>query len=570
MSNLHRILNYSKNYWKELTISILAAIFCGIFSAAPSWVVQHTVDDIFVKGLTHLIIPFIIGFILLFVCKGITTYFSSYYMNWVGHRVINDIRKDLFDRIIYFPLDFFKKRTTGELLAHFLNDIRMIQNASSSAIKHGIRSAFEAVALLSVAIIQNPKLSILIAILAPFIIISIRRMGKAVRATAITIQNEIGSVSSLLQETFVGVREIKAFNAEPYECKRFKDHLDRCFISLMNNVHAESVGPAFIETITMAGASIIFYIAAHQVLQGTITPGQLTSFFAAILLAFQPIKRLLSAYTDIQNGLAAADRIFAIMDIPCTTQERTKQLVTFSNQVRFENVTFHYSDESPILQNSSFSIFKGEKIGIIGPSGAGKSTACDLILGFAKPISGTVYIDAQDISTVTLQSLREQIGYVSQHPFLFNDSIFANITYATPQATFQEVEEAARLANIYEFIKSLPYQWDTLVGENGSLLSGGQKQRLTIARALLKKPAILILDEATSALDTQSEELISRAIENLSKTITVIAVSHRPSLMAKMDRIFTIHDKKFLEITKETSLKVMNASLMHPFEVQAQ
>lgn len=550
MSNLARILRYSKCYWKQLLVSVLAAVFCGLFSAAPSYVIQHAVDNIFVKGMAHLIVPFICCFILLFICDGISTYFSAYYMNWVGHKVVNDIRKDLFDRIIFFPLGFFKKRTTGELMAHFLNDIKMIQNASSNAIKQGVRSIFEAFFLLSVAFIQNPKLALLIMLMGPIVIIAIKRMGKAIRATATTIQNEMGSVSSLLQEIFVGIREIKASNAEQYECKRFADHLQRCFSSFMHNVHAESLGPAFIETISMAGGSIIFYIAAQQVLSGTITPGQLTSFFAAVLLAFQPIKRLINTYADIQNGLAAADRIFTLMDTPIEENKKTIELPTFSQAITLENLTFYHQPKIPILNQVSITIKKGERIGFVGASGSGKSTLCDLILGLIKPISGSLMIDSYDATTITPQSLRAQIGYVSQHPFLFNDTIYANITYAIKSPTKADVEQACKQANIYEFICKLPQGFNTIVGENGTLLSGGQKQRLTIARALLKKPALLILDEATSSLDATSEELICNAIEHLSNDITVLAVSHRPSLIEKMDRVFTIKDKKLVEVEK--------------------
>ena len=548
MTDLHRILSYIKKYWSRFALSIGAALLYGLFSAAPAKVLEYVIDKIFVARLSYLIIPFIFCFIILFSLKGLFAFLSAYYMHWVGNRVVNDVRTDLFAKIVYFPMSFFKKKTTGELMSHFLNDIVLIQNASSVAVKNGIRSFFEAVALLSFALFQNWKLSLLSFIVAPFIIFTIRRMGKAVKAASHAIQKEVGVFSTVLQEIFVGVREVKIFNGEQVEQKRFGDSLRRYFRSMMKNVKIQAFCPAFIESISTLGSGFVFYVAAWQVLDGKITPGQLTSFFAALLLSYQPIKRLINTYSEIQYGLGAASRVFAVMDMTYPAlRDRTVEVSSFNNAIQFKGVAFGYAKDDPVLHDVNLEIKKGERIGLLGPSGSGKSTFCDLLLGFLEPAQGAILIDGHDITKISYKSLRSLFGSVSQQTFLFNDTIKANVKYAYDEATDDKIVAACKCAHAHEFIEQASEGYQTLVGENGTLLSGGQKQRLTIARAILKDPDILIFDEATSALDHKSEDMIRLAIEEISQQKTVIIVSHRLSLIEKMDRIFSIQDGRLVE-----------------------
>lgn len=550
MTDLQRVLSYTRRYWKRLTLSIVATTLYGLFSAAPTAVLKYVIDDVFVSRYSYLIIPFILCFIVLFALKGFFGFLSAYYMHWVGNRVVNDIRLDLFSKIVYFPLSFFKKKTTGKLMSHFLNDIVMIQNASSNAVKNGVRSFFEAISLLAFALYQNWQLALLAFLVGPFIAFSIRRIGKAVKAASRAIQTEVGVFSSVLQEIFVGIREVKIFNGEKVEQDRFGQSLRRYFSSMMKNVKVQAFGPAFIETIAALGSSFVFYMATMQVLNGVITPGQLTAFFAALLMSYQPIKRLINTYSEVQYGLGAASRVFKVMDQTYPAlQDRAINLTRLEKSIRFENVSFNYSEHDPVLQNVSLEIKKGERIGLLGPSGSGKSTFCDLLLGFLTPSQGRVFIDDHDISKVSLQSLRSLIGNVSQQTFLFNDTIEKNVRYAYRDANHDDIVAACKAAHAHEFIEDSSNGYQTLVGENGNLLSGGQKQRLTIARALLKDPDILIFDEATSALDHHSEEMIRLAIEEISQTKTVIIVSHRLSLIEKMDRVFMIQEGCLLEKT---------------------
>lgn len=541
MSNLLRILSYTKPYVKQLSISIVAASLFGITAALPTYLLKHTVDEVFIHRYSNYIIPFTLIFFLFFALKAIFMFITSYYMHWVGTRVVNDIRTDLFSKIIHFPLAFFHGTTTGTLMSSFLNDVTMIQQASSSAIKEGVRSVFEAIFLICVAFYQNIVLGSFMLIIGPIIGLTIKYAGRARKKASYTIQREMGSISSSLQESFVGIREIKAFSAEQTETQQLRKRLDACFTAVMKNVSIESLAPALIEVIAVFGCCVVFYIAAHQVLSGSISAGQLTSFIAAILLAYQPLKKIMSVYSDIQYGLAAADRVFTLMDKHWPALEnRTKTLQAFTSDIVFTNVCFAHHHKCLLFNDFCLTIHKGQTIGIMGPSGVGKSTLCDFILGFIVPTSGTITIDGIDITTISYESLRSHIGYVGQRTFLFNDTIAHNISYACPGATHKQITAASKAAHAHDFIESLPQGYDTLVGENGTLLSGGQKQRLTIARALLKKPDIIIFDEATSALDIESEEMIKATIKSLKGHKTVILVSHRHALLDNVDTLITI------------------------------
>jgi subfamily B ATP-binding cassette protein MsbA len=445
----------------------------------------------------------------------------------------------------------------------------MIQVATATAIRNGSRSFFEATFLITVAFIQNWKLALLMLIVGPAVGVSIRRMGKAIKKASVSIQDSIGKTSSMLQEVFIGIREVKAFNGEKIEINRFSKYLKSCFYSIMRNVHFSSFGQSFIEVISMSGVGIVMYVASHQVLQGVSSPGQITSFFAALLLAYQPLKRLINVYSEIQYGLGAADRIFKLMDkmYPATENKHInvhviEQELNKPFEIRFENVSFSYDNKEYVLKNINLSIKKSEKIGIIGPSGSGKSTFCDLLLGFITPNAGKILVNDNDISKMPMALLRNKIGYVGQKTFLFDDTIYANVSYSQQEKTVNDVLQSCKDAHADEFIQKLKNKYETVVGENGKMLSGGQKQRLTIARAMLKNPKLLIFDEATSALDQESEDMIKLTLQDSFQNKIVIVISHRLSFIEKMDRILIVKNKTISEIPKHLIQKQLKESII--------
>jgi len=555
MNTIRRILSYTKHYWRRFIVSGFLSCLYGLFSASPAWLIQHLVDNVLVAKASSLLLPFIGIFISLFIGKALCMYFSTYLLQWTGYMIVNDIRRELFSRIIYFPISFFKKHETGDIISRFINDIGMLQYATSVSIRNGLRSIFEAVALLSIALYQNVLLASLAFIVAPLIGIAIKQTGKRIRRASKATQRDMGDVSSLLQEALVGIRSIKAFNGEEREHNRFASSLSTYFASIMKCVHYEALAPALVEVIAISGCCLVLGVASHQVIKGTITPGQLSSLFAALLLAYQPIKRAMSVYGDIQYGVGAAQRIFALLDETSNdTRNDTKQpLSPLTKEITLSNISFSYHPMQMILKGVNLTITHGSRIGIVGPSGVGKSTLSDLLLRFIEPGEGAILFDGTNIQDVSLKSLRERIGYVGQNPFLFNDTVYANIAYAQPGVGMKDIVAACQQAHADEFIRSLPDGYQTIVGENGKFLSGGQKQRITIARALLKQPDLLIFDEATSALDEHAEEVINQTITELSRETTVIVISHRPAMLASMDTIFTIKNHSLVP-TKQLNL----------------
>jgi ATP-binding cassette, subfamily B, bacterial MsbA len=535
-----QLWSYTRKYWKMLLLSIISASLYGIVSSLPTWIVKHTVDDIFVSKYHHLIIPFMMCFILFFILKGIFMYATTYSMQWIGYKVVNDIRHDLFNKIIYFPISFFNTNDSGVLISYFINDAQMIQQAASAAIKNGLRSVFEALFLCCFAFFQNFKLALLFFLMSPVIALLSKYMGLKIKKASLNIQKEIGHLSSQLKETFLGIKHIKAFNGQDFEKIKLKKQLARCFHSIMKSTRAEALLPSLIEVIAMISGAFAFYYAIHQVLTKEITPGQLTSFIASILLAYQPLKRLVSSYGEIQYGIAAAEKIFNLMDTPCENIDHGTIIIkNFQNSIVFKDVHFEYQKDKPILKNVNFTIKKGEVVGIIGPSGAGKSTICNLILGFIASTSGVIKIDETPLMDISKGSLRSKIGYVGQQVFLFNDTVFNNIMYPKTLINEDDIFKSCKLAHAHEFIQKLSHGYKTCIGENGNTLSGGQRQRLTIARALIKNPEIMVFDEVTSALDEKSEQIIKQTIVDLSQKSnkTLIVISHRQALLKNVDRV---------------------------------
>lgn len=564
MITIQRLLAYGKNYWKQLFFAMSTATLLGILTAAPSYLIKYVVDDIFVGQKAHLILPFLLIFAAVFVVKGVCMYYSQYYMNWVGNTMINSIRKELFAKVIYLPLSILKRYTTSDLQTYFLNDIKQVQAAIAATIRNGIRSVFEFIFLLGIAFYQNWQLTFFALAIAPPLIWLVQRLSDMIRFSGIDVQERMDNLGMTFQEILFGMRDIKVYGAEQFEVDRFDRRNKVFFDSSMHNAHLESLAPAVIEVGVLVGMMAAFYMGARQVFAGTITPGQLTSFFASIVFAYQPLRRALNVLAEVQNGLASADRIFKVIDETGHEQEvTTGGAITYQNSIQFNDVSFWYQANEPVLTEINCTIYKGDRIALTGPSGAGKSTLCDLLLGFISPCAGKVLIDGTDLCTIAPAAWRHNIAYVCQIPFLFNDSIRSNIIYSDTmnlndeQKIMRAVQHAGLEQNIQEFADG----YETIVGEQGNRLSGGQKQRVVIARALFAGRPLLIFDEATSALDLQSEEIIAAALDTLPTDVTVVVITHRPRLIAKMDRVFQI-DTGTLREAKELSIQAPEGAII--------
>jgi subfamily B ATP-binding cassette protein MsbA len=520
-------------------------------SAAYAWLVRPVLDGIFIEKNEALLLVLPLALIGIAVLKALFSYGQTYLMNYVGNRVISDIRQNLFDRLMRLPVGFHDANTSGRLVSRVVNDVSVMANAVSSVLKDMFLNGLTFLAMLGVIFYQNWQLASLSLVVIPLAAITTVRMGKRLRKLATRGQERMGDMASTIQETLAGIRIVKAFNREDAEAERFKASNQAFLSTTLKSNQVWSIGSSYMEVIGVLGIAVIIWYGGYLVIQGAMTPGAFFSFLTAMFMAYTPIRKLSGSNNSIQQALAAAERVFEVLDLATEQdQERGKlELPRITRSVEFQDVTFHYQGHGiPAVADIDLSIRAGEMIALVGSSGSGKTTLVNLLPRFYEPTIGRILIDGVDIQSYSLKSLRAQIGIVSQEVVLFDDMIRNNIAFGRPGATDEEIMQAARLAYAHDFIQRLPHGYQTLVGERGVKLSGGERQRIAIARAILRDPPLLILDEATSALDTESERVVQQALANLMKARTTLVIAHRLSTIQRADRIVVLDRGTIAEV----------------------
>ncbi|HOW57453.1 MAG TPA: ABC transporter transmembrane domain-containing protein, partial [Smithellaceae bacterium] len=484
----------------------------------------------------------------IFLLKGACNYGQTILMSFIGLRIVTNLRNQLYDQIQKQSLAFFTQHPTGILMSRITNDVVSIQAASSEAVTSLIKDTFTLVSLIGVIFYTDWKLAIVAMIVFPLTIYPISRLGKKMRKVATSTQVTMGTLSSLLQETISGTRIVKAFGMEKYENERFAAENERLFKFNMKAVSVNAISHPLMEFLGGLGIAAVIFYGGYNVVQGNSTPGTFFSFLAALLMLYEPVKRLTNVNNTINQGIAGAERVFAIIDrVPdIADKPAAVELPVITQGIDIENVTFCY-EKTPVLRNINLSIRAGEVVAFVGMSGGGKTSLVNLIPRFYDVTSGRILIDGHDIREVSLQSLRSRIAIVTQQTILFNDSVRNNIAYGDIERTEEDIINAARAANAHNFIMKLPHGYDTNIGELGTKLSGGEKQRISIARALLKDAPILILDEATSSLDTEAEIEVQEALDNLMKGRTTLVIAHRLSTIRNADRIIALVNGEIIE-----------------------
>ncbi|HKW86785.1 MAG TPA: lipid A export permease/ATP-binding protein MsbA [Nitrospiraceae bacterium] len=557
MNQFLRLIRCLKPYRARL----IAAFFCSAIVAgltgAYAWLVRPVLDGIFISKDERLLILLPLAILAVAALKGVFNYGQNYLMNYVGNRVITDIRQELFQQLLRLPVGFHDANTSGRLVSRVINDVNLMANAVAGVLKDIFQQGLTFLAMLGVIFYQNWRLAALSVVVIPLSAYTMARMGRRLRNLATRGQERIADMASTLQEALAGIRIVKAFGREEVEALRFKDS-NRAFLqTTMKAIQVSSLGSSHMEVIGVVGVAGIIWYGGYLVIHGAMTPGAFFSFLAAMFLAYAPIKRLSGANNTIQQALSAAARVFAVLDLE---NERDldrghRELSRITRSLEFKGVTFRYEGYGlTALAGVDLSIAAGEIVAFVGSSGSGKTTLVSLVPRFYEPTEGQILIDGLDIRECTLQSLRAQIGIVSQDVVLFDDTVSNNIAYGRVEATDEEVVEAAKLAYAYEFIERLPARFQTVIGENGVKLSGGERQRLAIARAILRDPPLLILDEATSALDTESERVVQMALSNLMKNRTTLVIAHRLSTIQNADRIVVLDRGRIVEIGSHEEL----------------
>lgn len=483
-----------------------------------------------------------LAIILVTLIKGLSEFFATYTVNFIGHSVVRDLRNLLYSRIVLQSLTFFKRHPTGRLMSAVSNDTDRIQDALSHAAANTLKQSFTLIGLLTVLFYYDWRLAIASLTLLPFVILSSRNFGRTIRASSRTSQDKMADLNHIVQETISGIRIVKAFVTERFEVARFKAATQRLWKSNLRWVRAQAATSPVMELLGAITVSAILLYERNEISHHLETTGAFVGFLYCLIKMYEPVKRLTGVHNSFQQASGASEQVFSFLEAQAEIKDRpgAKELPPFGREVVFESVSFAYDPDSPVLTDVSLRLGKGEVVALVGPSGAGKSTLASLIPRFYDVTSGRILIDGRDIRDVAIASLRSQLSLVTQETILFNDTVYNNICYGSRFSSEAEVAHSAQAALAHEFIMAMPQGYKTVIGEGGQRLSGGQRQRLAIARALLKNAPILILDEATSELDSESEMLVQKALANLMMGRTVLVIAHRLSTVRRADCIIVL------------------------------
>jgi len=538
----------ARQYYVRFIFAAFCMLIAGGLQSAMPLIAKPAIDEIFVRKDISAMnwIPFAVVAIFLF--KGLCNYGQAILMNSIGLRIIADLRNKLYEQIQKQSLSFFAGHPTGLLMSRITNDVQSVQTASSDAVTALVKDSFMLVCLVGVIFYTDWKLALIAMIVFPLTIYPISWFGRKMRKVTTSTQITMGNLNSLLQETISGARIVKAFCMEKYENKRFAAENERLFKHYMKAVSVNAISSPLMDFLGGLGIAAVIFYGGYNVVNGYSTPGTFFSFIAALLMLYEPVKRLTNVNNTINQGIAGADRIFSIIDLVPDIEDKTDAVVLppISKSIDLRNVTFSY-ETMPVLKNINLSIKAGEVVAFVGMSGGGKTSLVNLIPRFYDVNAGCILIDGYNIRDVSLQSLRRQIAIVTQQTILFNDTVKNNIAYGDIERTETDITNAAKAANAHDFIMKLPTGYDSNIGELGTKLSGGEKQRISIARALLKNAPILILDEATSSLDTEAEIEVQDALDNLMKGRTTLVIAHRLSTIRNANRIIALVNGQIVE-----------------------
>jgi len=546
---LARVYQALEPYRSKLIISMVAMMGVALCTGAQTYMVKDLLDKIFIEQNKFYLYSLTIIVVFIFGIKGLFYYTYHFLLERVGLSVIKDFRARIFEHIHIQPLSFFHNYPTGTLISRVVSDVTLMQQAVSSALVGILRDFFSVVVLMGVVFFLNWKLALFCFLILPVAAFPIIKFSKIFRRLSTKAQEETAQVSNMLYETITGNRIVKAFNMEDHENKRYNNQLQLLFDVTVQDAKFRCLQHPLMEFIGGVAIAIFIWFGGKLVIGGVMTIGEFFALMTSLVVAYDPVKRIGKVNSTVQQGLAAATRIFAILDIVPAISDKPDaiELPPFESSIEFKGVYFHYEDDTEALSDINLHVPAGQTLAIVGHSGGGKTTLTNLVPRFLDVSKGCINIDGYDIRQVTMRSLRDGIAMVTQQTILFNDTVRNNIAYGSLERSESDLIKAADAAHALDFIKELPKGFETIIGEGGARLSGGERQRISIARALLKNAPILILDEATSALDTESEREVQSALENLMKNRTTFVIAHRLSTIKNADRIIVVNNGRIVE-----------------------
>jgi subfamily B ATP-binding cassette protein MsbA len=570
VSPYRRLLDHVRPYlWPQFAVAVVCMLAYSATNGIMPFLVRSVFDDVFVQRREWALRVLPLAIVGVFLFRAATSFGQSYLLEWVGQRIIADVRNRLNRHLLGLSLSFYNRTQTGTLLSRMTNDVTLLRSALTDSVASAMKDATSLAVLVVVAFLMDARLALVAFVAFPLTVLPLLRLSRRLRRFTHRGQETLGVLSALLQETIQGNRIVKAFGMEAYERRRFDAESDRVFRLAMKAGRIKSFTPPMMEVLASFGIAGVVWYGGASVLAGERTPGEFMAFLTALLLLYEPFKGLTKTNNAVQQGIAAAARVFEILDTEAEVGDHpgAAPLGGFRDRIRFERVSFAY-DAEPVLHDVDLEIARGETVAVVGRSGGGKSTLADLLARFYDPTAGRITIDGRDLRDVTLESLRAEIAIVTQFTFLFNDSARNNVAYGDPGTSLERVQAAASAANAHEFVLALPQGYDTVVGELGVKLSGGQRQRIAIARALLKDAPILILDEATSALDSESERAVQEAIDRLMAGRTTLVIAHRLSTIRGADRIVVLDRGRVIEQGTHAELLARSGEYRRLYDLQ--
>ena len=558
-ANLQNLGPFVKRHWWKGLMGAGLIIFTSLLGFPQPLIMRYVVDDVILNRQLGLLFGAILLLIGIFLAEHLANLLHKYYFARFEQEVTLDIQKDLLDHTLSLPKSFFDDNQTGYLMSRLSSDVEGLRWFFSGTIVHIFNNTIRCIGGLGLLFYLEWRLAIGVLVILPFIAISVRYFSHKVHVLSHQSMEKQAMVSSMFQESLSSVSLIKAFSSEARTTGRLMSGLKGTFQISMEQSTVSSVANFIINSMPAVARGVVLALGAYWVINGQWTLGSLLAFQAYLGYVFGPAQYLASANLELQNARASLERVSALFDI--VPEEKIgfgKTIDRLKGKIEFKNVSFSYDDREPVLEDISFRIHAGEHVAIVGPSGVGKTTLMSLILRFYRPTSGEIYFDGSPATDYEVGSLRRRIGYVSQSTLLLSGTIMENLRYGNPEANEEQVTQATKAAGIHEFIQSLPAGYKAEIGEKGVNLSEGQKQRLSIARALVKDPDILVLDEPTSALDSKTEKSIFHSLPSLVRDKTLFVAAHRLSTIKNSDSILLLNENRLIAVGTHQSLLETN------------
>lgn len=596
MNYFRKILEYAKPYKQFAVLNIICNIFYALFSTLSFIALIPVIDILFDKSKRVAIKPeyegissakdFVVDYfnyqvtqkviedevsalificaivVLLFFLKNLFGYLASYFITFLRNGVLRDVRNALYKKILHLPISYFSEKKKGDTISRITADVNEVQTSFLSILELVVREPLTIIFTIIAMLMISAKLTIFVFIFLPISGFIISVIGKKLKSQSLRAQEENGNFLSIVEETLSSLKIVKGFNAEDKFQNKFQESTNKLNSILNSLVNRQNLASPTSEFLGIFVIVIILWFGGNMVLiEESLDAAAFIAFLGLAYNILTPAKQISKATYSVKKGNAAAERIIDVLETPSSITDAKNAIIAtdFKSHVQIENINFKYEDEL-VLKNFSLNVPKGSTVALVGQSGSGKSTIANLVTRFYDVNSGSIKVDGVDIREITKRSLRDLMGLVTQDSILFNDSIRDNIELGKTNATEEEIIEALKIANAWEFVKDLPKVLDTNIGDSGNKLSGGQKQRLSIARAVLKNPPIMILDEATSALDTESEKLVQKALENMMRNRTSIVIAHRLSTIQNADLIVVMQKGEIVEQGKHNELLLKNGT----------